>query len=64
MAMRRYAVGIGVGAVAYFLLFRFAIKTGPDDQGFVNFSEGFGLDDLILGGGAFLAGCMAADMVK
>jgi hypothetical protein len=61
--MQKALVGVAAGSVAYFLIFKFVIKTSPEDQGFVELSEGFGLDDVVLGGGAFLAGMMASKMV-
>lgn len=61
--MKKIAVGVAAGAVAYYLLYKFAIKTSEEDQGFVMMSDGFGLDDVVLGGGAFLAGCYASKLV-
>ena len=56
---------VAAGAAAYYLLFQFAIKTSEEDPtGFVPLSEGFGLDDIVLGGGTVLAATMISRMVR
>lgn len=62
MNMQKLLVGAAAGAVAYFLLMKYAVKDPESGQGFIPVSDGFGLDDVVLGGGAALAGCWAAKM--
>ena len=62
--MKSMLIGAAAGGVAYFLLFRFAIKTSDEDQGFVQLSEGFGLDDIVLGGGSYLIANWVAKMAR
>jgi len=63
--MKSLAIAALAGGVSYYLLYQFVIKTGEDDPtGFVQLSEGFGLDDIVLGGGTCILGAMLARMVK
>jgi hypothetical protein len=63
--MKQIAVAAIAGGVSYYLLYQFVIKTSEEDPtGFVQLSEGFGLDDIVLGGGTCILGAMLARMVR
>lgn len=59
---KKMLIGIAAGAAAYWLIGRFLIKK-EDGTGFIPVSDGFGVDDVALGGGAFLGGMLVANMV-
>jgi len=62
--MKHLLITVGAGAGAYFLLNMFVIKDSPEDSGFVELSPGFGIDDIVLGGGTALIAMWAAKMVR
>lgn len=61
--MKKMLVGVAAGAAAYFLLYKFVIKSSEEDSGFVMLSDGFGMDDVVLGGGSYLLASYVARMV-
>lgn len=63
--MKQMLIAAAAGGVAYYLLYQFVIKTSEEDTtGFVQLTDGFGLDDIVLGGGTCLLGSMLARMVR
>lgn len=60
--MKQMLVAILAGGAAYFLIGKFLIKR-EDGGGFIPLSDGFGLDDIALGGGAALAAMSISKIV-
>ena len=61
--MKKVIVGGIAAAATYYLVMRFVIKSSPEDQGFIEISDGFGMDDIALGVIPFMVGCAAGRMV-
>ena len=60
--MKHLLIAFGVGTLAYYGLYKFAVKRG--DSGFVPLSDGLGLDDAALGGGTAVIACLAVKMFR
>lgn len=48
--MRKVLVGGAIGVVTYWALGKFAVKREDGSGGFIQVSDGFGMDDVFLGG--------------
>ena len=60
--MKQMIVALLAGGAAYYLIGKFLIKR-EDGGGFIPLSEGFGLDDIALGGGSALVAMTVSKMV-